>query len=94
MADGKGTQVRLVRIDAWLESGKAPTIRKAFDIVGERLPWHFDAVGAVDLPFASIGPSTTKALKRLGIEPWVEATHRRFSVNRQSSLVNALYCRN
>lgn len=49
------------------------------DVVSVGSPSAVDAVGVVNLPFASIGPSTTKALQRLGIEPWVEATHRSFA---------------
>ncbi|MCH8150220.1 MAG: uroporphyrinogen-III synthase [Planctomycetes bacterium] len=55
------------------------SVAKRVDVVSVGSPSAVDAVGAVNLPFASIGPSTTKALKRLGIEPWVEATHRSFA---------------
>ncbi len=37
-----------------------------------------EAIGRVDLPFASIGPPTSAALRKLGIEPWVEAPQRSF----------------
>jgi len=36
------------------------------------------ALGAVDLPYASIGPSTSAAIVKLGIHPWVEAPARSF----------------
>ncbi|MCH8342377.1 MAG: uroporphyrinogen-III synthase [Planctomycetes bacterium] len=36
------------------------------------------AVGPVDLPFASIGPSTSAALREIGVRPWVEAPQRSF----------------
>lgn len=36
------------------------------------------AVGPVALPFASIGPSTSKALRELDVEPWVEAAESNF----------------
>jgi uroporphyrinogen-III synthase len=36
------------------------------------------AAGAVDLPFASIGPSTTRALLESGRKPWVEADEPSF----------------
>ncbi|MHC4128750.1 MAG: uroporphyrinogen-III synthase [Planctomycetota bacterium] len=36
------------------------------------------AVGTIDLPFASIGPTTTAALRLAGIEPWVEAAEPSF----------------
>ncbi len=49
------------------------------DVVSVGSPSAVDVVGPVDLPFASIGPSTTKALLRLGLEPWVEAPHRSFA---------------
>jgi uroporphyrinogen-III synthase len=48
------------------------------DVVAVASPSAVEAVGRVDLPFASIGPSTSDALRRLGIEPWVEAAERSF----------------
>lgn len=36
------------------------------------------AVGPLVLPFASIGPSTSKALRELGVEPWIEAAEPNF----------------
>jgi uroporphyrinogen-III synthase len=35
-------------------------------------------VGTVDLPYASIGQTTTAALRAAGIEPWVEAAEPSF----------------
>lgn len=43
------------------------------DGVAVASPSAVSAIGPLDLPFASIGPTTTAALKRLGIDPWVEA---------------------
>ncbi len=37
------------------------------------------AVGLINLPYASIGPSTTSTLRGMGIEPAVEAPDRSFS---------------
>ena len=37
------------------------------------------AIGAVALRFASIGPTTTAALRELDLEPWVEAPQPTFS---------------
>lgn len=36
------------------------------------------AIGAVEKPFASIGPSTTEALAAIGVSAWVEAPARSF----------------
>jgi uroporphyrinogen-III synthase len=63
------------------------THRRAFDsdvvqrvdVVAVASPSAVKAVGAVDLPFASIGPTTSAALRELGIDPWIEATARSFS---------------
>lgn len=49
------------------------------DVVCVGSPSAVEAVAPLELPFASIGPSTTKALKRLGIVPWIEAPHRSFA---------------
>ena len=48
------------------------------DIVSVVSPSAVDIVGPVTLPFASIGPITSEALRRIGIEPAVEAPHRTF----------------
>ena len=37
------------------------------------------AVGPIDMRFASIGVSTSKALREIGIEPWVEAAEPSFN---------------
>lgn len=62
------------------------TIRRDYDqtvvdrvaVVAVASPSAVKAVGPVSLPFASIGPTTSDALRRIGIEPWVEAPHRSF----------------
>lgn len=43
------------------------------DVIAVASPSAVKAVGRQELPFASIGPTTTAALRRLGLEPWVEA---------------------
>ncbi len=42
-------------------------------------PSAVDAIGVVDLRFASIGPTTSAALRRIGVEPWVEAPEQDFT---------------
>ncbi len=46
---------------------------KQVDVVCVASPSAVDAIGVVDLPFASIGPTTSSAIRKLGMEPWVEA---------------------
>jgi uroporphyrinogen-III synthase len=48
------------------------------DVVAVASPSAVRAVGAVGLPFASIGAVTSAALRGLGIEPWVEAREPSF----------------
>jgi uroporphyrinogen-III synthase len=43
------------------------------DVVAVASPSAVRAVGPLDLPFASIGPTTSAALRKLGREPWLEA---------------------
>ncbi len=43
------------------------------NVVSVASPSAVQAVGPVDLPFASIGPTTSAALRKIGREPWVEA---------------------
>ncbi|MBU0618247.1 MAG: uroporphyrinogen-III synthase [Planctomycetes bacterium] len=43
------------------------------DVVSVASPSAVLAVGPLDLPFASIGPTTSAAIRNLGREPWVEA---------------------
>jgi uroporphyrinogen-III synthase len=38
-----------------------------------------EAIATVDVKFASIGPSTSKALRSAGKEPWIEAPQRTFT---------------
>ena len=46
---------------------------QSVDVVSVASPSAVRAVGPLDLPFASIGPSTSAALHEIGREPWVEA---------------------
>ena len=48
------------------------------DVVSVASPSAVYAIGRLELPFASIGPTTSAALGALGIEPWVEAPQRSF----------------
>ena len=49
------------------------------DVVCVASPSMVRAVGKTDLPLASIGPTTTAAIRDLGMEPWVEAPDRSFA---------------
>ena len=54
------------------------------DVVSVASPSAVAAIRAVvgiprGIPFASIGPTTSAALRRVGIEPWVEAPKRSFA---------------
>lgn len=49
---------------------------KRVDVVTVASPSAVNAIGPIALPFASIGPTTSKALRALGREPWVEAPAR------------------
>lgn len=51
---------------------------KRVDVVSVASPSAAEAIGVVDLPYASIGPSTSAALRLIGIEPWIEAPQRSF----------------
>ena len=48
------------------------------DVVCVASPSAVNCVGPVDLPFASIGPTTSAAIREIGMEPWVEAPQRSF----------------
>jgi len=52
------------------------TVIERVDVVSLASPSAVNAIGPVDLPFASIGPTTSKALRAIGSEPWVEAPDR------------------
>ncbi len=62
------------------------TVIRSVDVVSVASPSAAQALGPAlqsvsppfDLPFASLGPSTSRALRELGIEPWVEAPLRSF----------------
>ncbi len=55
------------------------TVVDKVDIIAVTSASAVRAVGRVNLPFASMGPSTSQALRDLGIEPIVEASNRSFS---------------
>jgi uroporphyrinogen-III synthase len=48
------------------------------DVVAVASPSAVRAVGPVDLPIASIGPTTSAAVRGLGVEVWVEAREPSF----------------
>jgi uroporphyrinogen-III synthase len=48
------------------------------DVVSVASPSAVNGVGPVNLPFASIGPTTSAAIRALGKEPWVEAPRPSF----------------
>lgn len=48
------------------------------DVVCVASPSAVEAVGPVDLAYASIGPTTSAAIRKLGKEPWVEAPQHTF----------------
>jgi uroporphyrinogen-III synthase len=48
------------------------------DVVSVASPSAVEAVGVVARRYASIGPSTSAALRRIGASPWVEASERTF----------------
>lgn len=52
------------------------TIIQRVDMVAVTSPSAVESIGHVDLPFASIGPTTSTALGSMGIEPIVEAPRR------------------
>ena len=55
------------------------TIVDRVDVVAVASPSAVETIGVISLPFASIGPTTSDALRRIGIEPWVEAPQRSFA---------------
>ena len=55
------------------------TVVDRVDVVAVASPSAVHAVGAIELPFASIGPTTSGALRKMGLEPWVEAPERSFT---------------
>ena len=54
------------------------SVLKEAEVVAVTSPTAVGAVGACDLPFASIGPKTSAALRQTGIAPWIEAPQRSF----------------
>jgi len=55
------------------------------DVVSVASPSAVNAIGPIDKPFASIGPTTSAALRNIGIEPWIESPRPDFT-----SLANAI----
>ncbi len=54
-------------------------IVERIDVVGVASPSAVQAVGRVDRPYASIGPTTSKALRGIGVTPTIEAPDRTFA---------------
>ena len=50
----------------------------ACDAIAVASPSAARAIEPIEKPCASIGPTTSAALRELGIEPWVEAKSRSF----------------
>jgi uroporphyrinogen-III synthase len=63
-----------------LPRGFDRSILDRVDIVAVASPSAMRAIGRVDLPLASIGPTTTKAIRDLGMSPTVEASAPSFKV--------------
>ncbi len=63
------------------ETVARPFRRIAFtdaDVIAVTSPSAVRVIGRADLPFASIGPMTSAALREHGVTPWVEAPQRSF----------------
>jgi len=56
-----------------------PEITGEVDVIAVASPSAVRAVGPVDLPFASIGPTTSAPLREAHIESWVEAREPTFA---------------
>ena len=56
------------------------SVAERVDVVAVASPSAVEAVGPVDLPFASIGRATSAAIHKLGREPWVEAERPSFEM--------------
>ncbi len=56
-----------------------PLVTEKIDIIAIASASAARAVGLINLPYASIGPSTTSTLRDMGIKPAVEASDRSFS---------------
>ena len=48
------------------------------DVISVASPSAVQAIGRIDAPYASIGPTTSAALREIGVEAWVEAVRRTF----------------
>lgn len=53
-------------------------ILRQADVVTVTSASAVQAIGPLEIPFASIGSSTSKALHEIGMEPWVEAVEPSF----------------
>ncbi|MBN2563776.1 MAG: uroporphyrinogen-III synthase [Phycisphaerae bacterium] len=51
----------------------SPDVVTQVDVLSVASPSAVRAVGPLDLPFASIGPTTSAAIREIGREPWVES---------------------
>ncbi|UCE59271.1 MAG: uroporphyrinogen-III synthase [Phycisphaerales bacterium] len=54
------------------------TVFDRVDVVAVASPSAVNAIGPTDLPLASIGPSTSAAIRELGMEPWLESPEPSF----------------
>lgn len=48
------------------------------EVISVTSPSAVGVIGVVQLPYATIGPTTSASLRRIGIEPWLEAPKRSF----------------
>lgn len=54
------------------------TVVERVDVAGVASPSAVHAIGKVELRYASIGPTTSAAIRAIGREPWVEAPRPEF----------------
>lgn len=55
------------------------TVVEQADVATVTSPSAVEAIATLDVKFASIGPSTSKALRSAGKQPWLEAPQRTFA---------------
>lgn len=55
------------------------TVIRRVDLITVASPSAVEAIGPLDLPFASIGPTTSEALRKIGRPPWIEAPDPSFA---------------
>jgi uroporphyrinogen-III synthase len=53
-------------------------VHKECEVIAVASPSAARAIGQIAKPCASIGPTTSAALRELGVEPWVEAADKSF----------------